>query len=184
MENNFKKFYTQNHTKRTTLRKRNYLPIFIILSDIKESKSHLRCFTKNSYTVEGLTVYYLKMIRNNFQEKQFGIIHVIHQTDDYKCSNQKPRVQWLCQCDTCKQQMPLTVRQIKKQKRLSCGCQNQPRKPREYVMTKSSIKPNMTFGNLTVIERTPDHYTPSGIKKPQWLCECVCKKESLYNNKD
>lgn len=43
-------------------------------------------------------------------------------------------------------------------------------------MGKAKDLTGLTFGHLTVLERTDDYISPKGYRAPRWLCECDCGK--------
>lgn len=107
----------------------------------------------------------------------FGELEVIGRAADYISPNSKgrPRAMWLCEC-SCGRQVKLTPHQLRKRKYPHCGYK--PNHP--DANTKPSVSIGDTFGELEVIAKANDHFTPSGIKKPQWLCKChACGSEII-----
>lgn len=100
----------------------------------------------------------------------FGYLEVIGKADPYRPpGGGKPTARWKCRCKLCGTEITLTANALHIRKNKSCGCTDiGTKKP------KPSVTPGMVFGELEVKERAPDHFTPSGIKKPCWVCECSC----------
>lgn len=102
--------------------------------------------------------------------KRFGYLKVIKQVDDKIAPSGRHYDQWECKCIICGKTTYAMLKELKHGRQ--CSCQNKNRQPR-------AIKPKMKFGELTVIKRADDHITPSGIRKPQWECECSCGKHII-----
>lgn len=99
----------------------------------------------------------------------FGYLEVMEKTDPYVPPGKgRPRARWKCRCKLCGNEITVTTDRLYKRKNKSCGCTD------EGTGKKPSVTPGMVFGELEVKERAPDHFTPSGIKKPCWVCECSC----------
>lgn len=101
----------------------------------------------------------------------FGYLEVIEKADPYisPSGKERPRARWKCRCQLCGNEITLTTSALHTRKNKSCGCTDEgAEKP-----YKPSVTPDMEFGMLRTVRRLEDHYTPSGIKKPVWECECL-----------
>lgn len=77
---------------------------------------------------------------------------------------------WVCKCE-CGNYKTIAAHSLKNGSIQSCGCLNKEiiSRPKDlsYMIGKK-------FGNLTVIQRTENHITPSGQKKAMFICKCDC----------
>lgn len=112
--------------------------------------------------------------KSDLTGQTFGEIKVIKQADDYISSTGHHRTRWLCEC-SCGRQMILDKYGITHRKLPHCGYK--PNHPDNHG--KPSVKIGDIFGELEIITKADDHYTPSGIKKPQWICRCSCGREII-----
>lgn len=104
----------------------------------------------------------------------FGELKVIRQANDYITPTGHHRTRWLCEC-SCGRQLALAKYNITHRATPNCGYK--PNHPDNHG--KPSVKIGDTFVELEVIAKATDHYTPSRIKKPQWLCRCSCGHEII-----
>lgn len=104
----------------------------------------------------------------------FGEIKVIKQTDDYISPTGHHKTRWLCEC-SCGKELKLTKEKLTHRTLPHCG----DKKRHQDNHGKPSVSIGDTFGELEVIAKAENHYTPSGIKKPQWLCRCSCGREII-----
>ena len=102
----------------------------------------------------------------------FGEIKVIGQADNYISSRGHHRTRWLCEC-SCGKELKLMPSQLKNKTLPHCSDKSR------HENTNPSISIGDTFGELEVIAKAEDHFTPSGIKKPQWLYRCHCNREII-----
>lgn len=104
---------------------------------------------------------------HDFTGEQYGDLTVISRGPDRvpknpKSKNSRRRIRWNCKCK-CDKEMLLDSSEIRDPKRHTC-----------HHLESKSVKIGDQFGDLTVIEKAPDHISPTGIKKPQWVCQCTC----------
>ena len=102
----------------------------------------------------------------------FSEIKVIGQADDYISPGSHHRTRWLCEC-SCGKELKLMPSQLKNKTLPHCGDKSR------HENTNPSISIGDTFGELEVIAKAEDHFTPSGIKKPQWLCRFSCNRKII-----
>lgn len=109
--------------------------------------------------------------------QKFGKLTVIKKDENRKNSYM---VYWICQCE-CGNIKSISSASLQYGKTLSCGCLNKEinSKPKDlsYMIGKR-------FGKLVVIKRAGTHVTPSGQKKPTWLCQCDCGNQKIVASQD
>lgn len=99
---------------------------------------------------------------DDLSNKRFGMLTVLHRTDDYVVpSNGKHYVQWHCKCD-CGNEVDVVVNNLKSGSAKSCGCQRF-----EDLSGKQ-------FSEWTVIKQVEDYVTPAGRKLIRYQCRCSC----------
>lgn len=106
---------------------------------------------------------------HDFTGEQYGDLTVISRGPDKmpknpKNKNSRRKIRWNCRCK-CGKEMLLNSSEIRDPKRHTC-----------HHLESKSVKIGDQFGYLTVIKKAEDHISPSGIKKPQWICQCICGK--------
>ena len=87
---------------------------------------------------------------------------------------------WICKCD-CGNIKSISSHNLRNGSTKFCGCLN------KEINSQPKIIQNMIgkkFGKLTVIKRSGSHITPSGQKKPLWLCKCDCGNEKIVQSQD
>ena len=109
--------------------------------------------------------------------QRFGRLVVIERDKE---TSKKYGTFWKCKCDcgTVKSIASIALRSGLTQ---SCGCLN-----REIISQTKDLSEmiGMKFGKLTIIQREPNHITPSGQKKVMWLCLCDCGNETVVSSQD
>lgn len=109
---------------------------------------------------------------HDFTGEVYGDLTVISRGPDYipknpKSKNTRRHIRWNCQC-ICGKEMLLETSDIRNPKNQIC-----------HHYDTRSINIGDRFGHLTVLCRADDHISPSGVKKPQWICGCDCGNEVI-----
>lgn len=87
---------------------------------------------------------------------------------------------WVCHCE-CGQEKSVSAAALKRGATQSCGCLN------KEIISKSKDLTDMIgrrFGKLVVLRRNGTYISPSGQKKPLWLCKCDCGQETNVVSQD
>lgn len=104
--------------------------------------------------------------------QRFGRLTVIERAEDYISPSGYKYVMWRCQCD-CGNFVNVRTADLKNNCTQSCGCLH------KEILSQSKLidLTGQTFERLTVIKRVDDYISPSGDRRVQWLCKCICGKE-------
>lgn len=109
---------------------------------------------------------------HDFTGEVYGDLTVISRGPDYvpknpKSKNTRKHIRWYCKC-ICGKEMLLTSSKIRSPQKQLC-----------HHYDSRSILIGDKFGHLTVLCQAEDHISPSGVKKPQWVCGCDCGNEII-----
>ena len=101
--------------------------------------------------------------------QKFGKLLVLYRANDWIQPSGQHKKMWHCKCD-CGNECDVRATDLKSGNTKSCGCyQNYSRGKSTFVDLKGQ-----RFGKLVVLDRLPDHITPSGQKQRRWICKCDC----------
>lgn len=103
---------------------------------------------------------------------------VVIKRDD--TANKKHGARWICKCD-CGTIKSISSANLLSGATQSCGCLN-----RELNSAPKSIDGMIgkRFGRLIVLRRAGTHISPSGQKKPTWVCLCDCGNVTTVISED
>lgn len=106
--------------------------------------------------------------------KRFGKLVVLEQGETRRTKGGSSYITWKCKCD-CGNTVTVSGGNLRKGNTKSCGCELEKlRKERKFI----SLVGNK-FGKLTVIERTENQYTKSGVPVVAYRCRCDCGNEVI-----
>ena len=110
------------------------------------------------------------MAYEDLSGKQFQMLEVIEQSDDFVSSNGRRERMWRCKCLLCGDEIVTRERNLKTGHIKSCG-----RKHR----TLNEDFTGRQFNDLTVIERANNKRGPDGTSYVMWKCVCKCGNTSV-----
>ena len=98
---------------------------------------------------------------DNLIGQRFGLLTVVRRESDQISPSGQHHTRYLCQCD-CGNEKVIIANNLKRGKVTSCGC------------SRTKNLAGQRFGRLTVISRTDDKISKSGVHRTVWNCECDC----------
>lgn len=103
--------------------------------------------------------------------QRFGRLTVIKQAE-----SKNNKSYWYCECD-CGNKTTTTSYNLRNGHTKSCGCLKQELNGNQRFADLSGQR----FGRLTIIRRTNDNISPSGLRATMWECICDCGNITVVN---
>lgn len=98
--------------------------------------------------------------------RTFGKLTVLYRV---KNMGKTRGAKWRCEC-SCGNIVDILASNLKRGHTLSCGCLQKEKTSLTHCIDETGNK----YGRLTVIERSKDYISPSGIHRTTWKCKCEC----------
>ena len=102
----------------------------------------------------------------------FGKLTVLYRAADYVQPSGQHKRMWHCKCE-CGNECDVRAADLKTGNTSSCGCFQQFSRGKSTFLDLTGKR----FGRFIVLNRLPNHITPSGQNLRMWHCLCDCGKE-------